>query len=69
MRQLPVVESTAAAFRSQGYRVEAHVLAVPGAVSALGTVTRYLGQAAGNDQTHVPSPPASRRRCLSWRHG
>lgn len=50
MRQLPVVESTAAAFRSQGYRVEAHVLAVPGAVSALGTVTRYLGQAAGNDQ-------------------
>lgn len=50
MRQLPVVESTAAAFRAQGYRVEAHVLAVPGAVSALGTVTRYLGQAAGNDQ-------------------
>lgn len=50
MRQLPVVEATAAAFRSQGYRVEAHVLAVPGAVSALGTVTRYLGQAAGNDQ-------------------
>ena len=50
MRQLPVVESTAAASRSQGYRVEAHVLAVPGAVSALGTVTRYLGSAAGNDQ-------------------
>ena len=50
MRQLPVVESTAAAFRAQGYRVEAHVLAVPGAVSALGTVSRYLGQAAGNDQ-------------------
>lgn len=50
MRQLPVVEATAAAFRTQGYRVEAHVLAVPGAVSALGTVTRYLGQAAGNDQ-------------------
>lgn len=50
MRQRPVVESTAAAFRAQGYRVEAHVLAVPGAVSALGTVTRYLGQAAGNDQ-------------------
>lgn len=50
MRQLPVVESTAAAFRAQGYRVEAHVLAVPGAVSALGTVSRYLGEAAGNDQ-------------------
>lgn len=50
MRQLPVVESTAAAFRSAGYRVEAHVLAVPGAVSALGTVSRYLGAAAGNDQ-------------------
>lgn len=50
MRQLPVVESTAAAFRAQGYRVEAHVLAVPGAVSAVGTVTRYLGKAAGNDQ-------------------
>jgi hypothetical protein len=50
MRQLPVVEATAAAFRSQGYRVEAHVLAVPGAVSALGTVSRYLGEAAGNDQ-------------------
>lgn len=50
MRQLPVVESTATAFRAQGYRVEAHVLAVPGAVSALGTVSRYLGQAAGNDQ-------------------
>ncbi|KQZ23339.1 hypothetical protein ASD43_02400 [Microbacterium sp. Root553] len=50
MRQLPVVESTAATFRTQGYRVEAHVLAVPGAVSALGTVSRYLGEAAGNDQ-------------------
>ncbi|MGO2519976.1 MAG: zeta toxin family protein [Microbacterium sp.] len=50
MRQLPVVETTAAAFRAQGYRVEAHVLAVPGAVSALGTVSRYLGEAAGNDQ-------------------
>lgn len=50
MRQLPVVEATAAAFRAQGYRVEAHVLAVPGAVSALGTVSRYLGEAAGNDQ-------------------
>lgn len=50
MRQLPVVENTAAAFRSQGYRIETHVLAVPGAVSALGTVTRYLGADAGNDQ-------------------
>lgn len=50
MRQLPVVEATTAAFRSQGYRVEARVLAVPGAVSALGTVSRYLGEAAGNDQ-------------------
>lgn len=50
MRQLPVVEATAAAFRAQEYRVEAYVLAVPGAVSTLGTVTRYLGEAAGNDQ-------------------
>lgn len=50
MRQLPVVEATAVAFRAQGYRVEAYALAVPGAVSALGTVTRYLGAAAGNYQ-------------------
>ena len=50
MRQLPVVEATAASFRSQEYRIEARVLAVPGAVSALGTVSRYLGAAAGKDQ-------------------
>lgn len=50
MRQLPVVEATALAFRAQGYRVEAYALAVPGAVSALGTVSRYLGADAGNDQ-------------------
>ncbi|GEC76766.1 hypothetical protein GCM10010213_29550 [Microbacterium maritypicum] len=49
MRQLPVVESTAAAFRTQGYRVEAHVLAVPGAVSALGDRRRHRRGARRGD--------------------
>jgi hypothetical protein len=43
MRQSTVVESTARAFRVAGYGIEVRALAVPGAVSRLGTVTRYLG--------------------------
>jgi hypothetical protein len=48
MRQHAVVEQTAQAFRGTGYRVEIRALAVPGAVSLLGTVSRFLG--AGTDR-------------------
>lgn len=43
MRQPGVVEKTARAFRDAGYSIEIRALAVPGAMSRLGTVTRYLG--------------------------
>lgn len=50
MRQHDVVMATAAAFRESGYRAEVRALAVPGAVSLLGTVSRYLGAGDGADR-------------------
>ncbi|MCT1364040.1 zeta toxin family protein [Microbacterium sp. p3-SID337] len=43
MRQLGVVDATIRAFRDSGYRVEVRALAVSGAVSLLGAVSRFLG--------------------------
>lgn len=43
MRQPGVVEKTARAFRDAAYQVEIRALAVPGALSRMGAVTRYLG--------------------------
>ena len=43
MRQPGVVERTARAFRDAAYQVEIRALAVPGALSRMGSITRYLG--------------------------
>lgn len=50
MRQHDVVARTAVAFRDSGYRAEVRALAVPGAVSLLGTVSRFLGAGTGADR-------------------
>lgn len=47
MRQHGVVDATARSFRDAGYRIEVRALAVPAAVSLLGTVSRFLGTGAG----------------------
>lgn len=44
MRQPEVVASTARQFRESGYAIEARCLAIPPAVSRLGTLSRYVGQ-------------------------
>lgn len=44
MRQVDVVSKTASEFKAAGYSIEARCLAVPAAVSRLGTVQRYAEQ-------------------------